>query len=115
MSFTWPATLPNPEIDMEETAPNLVVRTDMDAGPPKVRRRHTSGVRPWRKRVVLTLAQVETFDEFFVDTLSGGASRFDFTNSRTGVSCEFRFVEPPVYRRLGPDAYEVAMSWEQMP
>ncbi|QLH37711.1 MAG: hypothetical protein HWD60_00095 [Defluviicoccus sp.] len=45
MSAVWPSSLPQkPLVDgFSETAPNLVVRSPMDVGPAKVRRRATAG------------------------------------------------------------------------
>ena len=45
---TWPASLPRYLLhpQFSETAPNLVIRTTMDAVPAEVRRHFTAGVRP---------------------------------------------------------------------
>ena len=71
----WPAA-PFPQVPLvegyDEAAPSTTVRTKMDAGPPKVRRRYTAGVRNFGIMLDLTLAQVETLDAFYVTTLHGG-------------------------------------------
>jgi hypothetical protein len=117
MSYTWPATLPQKVLQRgyEEESPNLIVRTDMDAGPAKIRRRHTAGVRPIKGKQIMTAAQVETLDEFYVDTLKGGAERFYWTSPRTGASVEFRFVEKPKWTKAGGGKYSVDLSLEIMP
>ncbi len=43
---TWPATLPAPALSsLRETPPDNLIRTQMDKGPAKVRRRTTANVR----------------------------------------------------------------------
>lgn len=113
---TWPATLPSSPLadGFNEQPPNLAIRTDMDAGPAKVRRRFTAGVRPMTVMFLLTKAQVATLDEFYTSTLSGGTIRFDWTHPRTGSAVEFRFTAPPEYR-ADSDLWQVTMSLEIMP
>ena len=43
-----------------EQAPNTVIRSQMEAGPAKVRRRFTSGTRNFDCQLYLSPAQVET-------------------------------------------------------
>lgn len=117
MSYTWPATLPQlPSIKgWNEKPPELTIRTNMDAGPAKVRRRFTAGVRPQSFSLTMTTAQVAIFDDFFVTTLSGGADRFTWTNPRTSASVEFRFKSIPQYKPISGAYYEVSFELEQMP
>lgn len=113
----WPVSLPQRPLirKLQEVAPELRLRTNMDAGPAKMRRRFQAGVRPFVVSMVLTGAQVETLDAFFGTTLQGGTLRFDFTHPRTGVTGEFRFVEPPQYSGVSPGTYEASMQLELMP
>lgn len=115
--YTWPATLPSgPLLDQyEEQPPDLTIRTEMEAGPDKVRRRMTDSVRPMKCRFSMTSAQVTILDGFFVTTLSGGASRFNWTHPRTGSSDEFRFRKRPAYRPEGGGYWEVEVELEKMP
>lgn len=100
MAQPWPATLPGlNELDgYQESPPDTLLRQNMDAGPPKVRRRCTAGVRPISGRLVLTLAQVEILDGFYVNDLADGSINLTASHPRTGVSSTFRFVSPPQYR-----------------
>ena len=113
----WPATLPqNLLIDGFSKSPaNLMIRSQMDAGPAKVRRRFTAGVKPIQGEIKLTEAQLDTFKTFFNDTLIGGTLRFDWIDPDDGTTeVEMRFVEPPVWTREG-DLFVVEMSLEIMP
>jgi len=95
----WPASLPQEPLveGFNERAPDTVIRTQMEAGPPRARRRFTAGIRHIECQVRLTPARVETLDAFFRATLAGGALPFDWTHPRTGAAATFRFVEPPSY------------------
>lgn len=96
---SWPGTLPQLPLiqSYKETTPNVTIRTTMDAGPAKVRRRFTAGVRTINVEFLLTSAQTQTLDDFYQTTLSGGSLSFTWVNPRTGGSESCRFVQPPEY------------------
>ena len=116
-SATWPSDLPDVPLvrGYEESPPDLALRTEMDTGPDKTRRRTTAGPREFAVQFRLTPAQLTTLDTFFVDTLKSGTLRFDFTHPRTGNTFEFRFVGPPSYRALDSARYRVQATLELMP
>jgi hypothetical protein len=117
MAATWPASLPQALLyeGAQEKAPNEVVRTQMDAGPPKVRRRFTAGVRGFPGQLSLTKAQVQTLDDFYLVTLQGGALKFSWRHPRTGAAVDLRFVEPPSYSAAADDVWKAALSLELLP
>lgn len=113
---TWPATLPAPALNsLKETPPNNVIRTQMDKGPDKVRRRTTANVRPLSFTLKLTPAQVATLDTFFTDTTYSGADEFDYTHPRTGAAVTARFVSPPDYAESEGVIYNCSISLEILP
>lgn len=115
---TWPAGLPQtPDTQGQVEKPaDLLLRTQMDAGPAKVRRRYTAGVRPFNCTFFMTKAQVATLETFYVTTLTGGADAFDWAHPRTGVTESWRFVAPPEYRPRGAGLYyDVVCALEQLP
>jgi len=114
---SWPGSLPQkPLLDgNSEVPPKTTVRTQMDAGPAKVRRRFTAGTRDFNAEFIMSKSQVATFDDFYINTINGGANRFDFDNPRTGTTHEFRIVDQPQYQKIGPDAFRVSMKLEQLP
>ena len=59
---TWPGTLPDyvMQSGFSETLPNNVIRTKMEVGPPKMRRRGTAAPRPMKWKLYMTTAQVAT-------------------------------------------------------
>ncbi len=93
----WP-TLPKPiQSGYQETPPDLTIRTTMDTGPVKVRRRFTAGYRIFSLTYHLTKSEATTLDNFYVTTTMGGAIEFTWTNPRTDASCTARFVSAPIY------------------
>ena len=115
-SINWPATLPKPLSDSyAENAPDGTIRTNMDSGPAKMRRRYTAAPRPFALVMHLTSAQYATFDGFFVSTSRNGSLRFNFTHPRTGSACEARFVGAPTYGNpLGTEC-DVSFKIEVLP
>ena len=102
----WPASLPQlVAVDgYGESPPDTALRSGMDTGPAKVRRRTTAGIRPLSVQQHLDAGQVEILDAFYVETLQGGALAFDWVHPRTQSLATLRFVRPPAYRPQGSDA-----------
>jgi len=114
----WPAGLPQlVAVDgYGEAPPDTALRTGMDAGPAKVRRRSTAGIRPLSVQLDLDAAQVETLDDFYVETLRSGALSFDWAHPRTQEAVTLRFVRPPAYRPQGSDvAWRATLQLEILP
>lgn len=114
----WPADLPQTVLaaGYEESPPDLVLRTAMDAGPAKVRRRFTAGPRLIPVSAIMTAAQVATLDAFFLESLAGGALAFDWIHPRTQAAASMRIMGPPRYANLAGDAvWEVSMTLEILP
>lgn len=113
----WPATLPiAPLLDgYRERPPATTLRTEMDTGPAKLRRRFTSGTRPISVGFVLTKAQLERFDEFYVTVCAGGALSWTWEHPRTLEPVTLRFVELGEYEPITPTQWRVTMQLEVMP
>lgn len=116
----WPPTLPQDVFaeGYDETLPNTMLRTQMDAGPAKTRRRSTAGVRPLTVTIELnrTLGEDAAFDEFFTDTLGGGTLSFDWTHPRTLATVTMRFTAPPHLQPLaGGKFWRAMLNLEVMP
>lgn len=90
----WPTTLPLPEqTGYTESRANNILRTQMEAGAPKQRRRYTAVFTSVKFQMTLTQAQSTVLIDFY-DTV--GAASFAWTNPRTGASVTARFIEPPI-------------------
>jgi len=118
MPVAWPIA-PFPQlptsVGSSETLPDTALRTPMDAGPAKVRRRFTSGPRGIPVRFVTTDTNVASFDTFYVTDTFGGTSEITWVNPRTGSAATLRFVGVPQYTPLGGTAWEITCAFEILP
>jgi len=108
---TWPATVPVHRSGYSETPPSRVIRSDMDVGPAKVRRRSSSAVRQATLKLLLTPDQIQDLDDFY---LANDASAFDFVNPRTGETVQARFVDTPPYE-VNETMFNVGIELEILP
>jgi hypothetical protein len=117
MPASWPIALPQiPLIEGYREQPgSQVIRTDMDAGPAKVRRRFTSEVRRFELSLQLTADQMAIFDTFFTELCGGGATPFDWVHPRTGEAGSFRFVSEPTWQANWDDSWSVKFVIERLP
>lgn len=113
----WPGSLPqSPQIaGFTEQTPDVTLRTAMDAGPDKLRRRFTAAVSPMRYPLVLTKAQIATLDTFYTSELQGGTLPYTHTHPRTGAAINIRFVAPPSYQAFTDDLWTSTLDLEIMP
>ena len=113
---TWPSTLPKPAIGtFNETPPKNTIRSEMDKGPAKVRRRTTANVRPISFTLRLSPAQTAILDEFFTTTTASGSLSFDFEHPRTKATVEARFAQEPSYKEFAGVKYDCGISLEILP
>lgn len=110
---SWPVTLPNYVLESgyQEQLPKNVVETDMEGGPPKVRRRFTKTFRRFNVAQVMDYTQVATFEAFYNTTCASGSLPFDWVHPRTQSSMSFRFTgNPPSYQPFGGQYVRVSYS-----
>lgn len=107
----WPSTLPITRDAFSEAPADRVLRSNMDVGPAKLRRRTTSAVRPVQMRLMLTEAQLATFETFYN---ANDSFAFDFTNPRTGLSERARFTDVPTFS-LNETMWAVSVQLELLP
>lgn len=92
-----------------------VLRSEMDVGPSKVRRRSTRPIDKYTATINVYKTDMVAFRQFFNTTLNGGATSFYFTDPLTGVTEVFRFTEPPSISPLGSaGTYQISMKWEKL-
>lgn len=115
--IVWPPGLPQDVLveGYDEQMPNVVIRTQMDAGPPKVRRRYTAGIRTLSFSIDLSRDQAGLFDAFFNDTLKGGSLAFKWVHPRTRAVCRLRFTQPPSLRPVSGRLWTAACKMEILP
>lgn len=108
----WPGGLPqNYEyIGYQETLPISTVRTAMEVGPDKVRKRTDANPRNVIGVMKMTAAQLVTLETFYNTTTNGGADQFTFP-FRTGTE-NARFLSPPAYTVVASDLFNVSLALE---
>lgn len=115
----WEATLPTELLTQgyEETTPEVSIKSNMDTGPAKVRRRVTAAVRPVKGSIIVTATQLGTFKTFYNTTLLGGTLRFSWKDPADGTTAvEMRFTETPKWTVTDdPELYQINMSLEILP
>lgn len=96
------------------------VRSNVDHGPPKMRRRFTAAYRTWDFSILVTGSEKAVLETFYTSTLSQGVTAFDWPDE-TGTTASFRFVRPPRYTLkvghnvVGSRLWEVGLTLEQVP
>ena len=116
----WPSSLPALQwVGYQETLPDGTLRTQMDAGPAKVRRRFTAAVRPVKGQISTNEAGVAALESFYLVDCNGGATSFVWSLARAGgpQNVNFRFTKPPVISPAadGNGRYLVALELEILP
>lgn len=92
-----------------------VIRSDMDIGPAKQRRRFTKPVDTISCTIDLSTSEFTIFYDFYDITVNGGVTAFDFTHPVTAATIQVRFINPPVIASRGGGRYRVSMAWEILP
>jgi hypothetical protein len=100
--------------------PALALRTDMETGPAKVRRRATAVPRAFDLELSLSRNQVALFDAFYTDSIKLGALPFEWKHPRTGATCDMRITSTPTARPKaargdGREYWSLSFSVEILP
>jgi hypothetical protein len=114
-NISWPELLP-PELledGFSEQPQNAVIRTAMDAGPKKARRRYTARTVKYTGKQVFDKAELTVFKQFYHNVLADGVLRFNFADPVTRETAEFRFTENYTVNALD-GLFEVQMSLERL-
>lgn len=111
----WPPMLPCPLMDgySDGVQPN-VIRSDMDVGPQKLRRRSTADTVNISFNLLLKSSDVSVLDAFYRVETKSGTLPFNFVHPRTKQTVECRFLSAPSYgSRSG--WYSANISLEVLP
>jgi len=93
--IVWPEILPlTLRMDGLSAKRNSnVIRTRMDAGPNKTRRRYTASTKNYTGSMLLDDSQRNELEQFYRVSLADGVLRFIFTDPQTLEAGEFRFTD----------------------
>ncbi|MDP2206399.1 MAG: hypothetical protein Q8K65_08840 [Alphaproteobacteria bacterium] len=113
----WPEDLPqSPLLDgLQETLPDNLLRTKMEQGSSKLRRRGTDAPAKITAQFLLDAAQCAVLDSFYADTLAGGVRRFGFTHPRHRDAVSCRIAQPPEYAALNGGYFRARLTLEVLP
>ena len=116
-TIVWPLGLPQrPSVGgYQERFAETTLRTPMEAGAAKVRRRFTAAPRQIELSFRMTPSQVALVRTFYEDTTGGGTLSFDWMHPRDGSAASFRFMEPPRVSATAANLFSISVKLEQMP
>lgn len=88
------------------------IKSDVDIGPSKVRRRFTKSVDILTASIWINSSEYTTFENFYNIDANGGATPFYFTHPITNLQITVRFMDEPSYRRVGATTFSVSFTLE---
>jgi hypothetical protein len=115
MMAGYPDTLPLPTVDGYGIQPQAAfIRTDMDQGPARQRRRFTTAPTHYPVRWVFTEPQLGTFESWYEGAADAGAGWFtvQLRNGQGLQTVEARFIEPWQASMLSGRHYQVTATLE---
>jgi len=114
-NITWPDLLPSDPLSdgFAKKPQSNVIRTAMDAGPKKARRRYTARAVNYTAKQIFNAAELKVFEQFYHTTLADGVLRFNFTDPVTLETAEFRFTDEYETNAIEGE-FEVSMQLERL-
>lgn len=109
MAWGGPKPLIENNHNWKETIPSGTIETEMDEGPPKIRRDGNPGSAIVSFSQIMTKAETVLLDTYYVTTLNYGTTVITDTHPRTDLSFNFR-LRRPTYTHLGADEFEASME-----
>lgn len=115
MSVTWPSQLPVPVVDGYTLAPqDATVRTEMEVGPARQRRRSTAMPTQVTMKCIMTRTQFQIFEAWFKYKALDGAAWFvmPVANGSGVTDTDARFTAPYQAAALPGLTFEVSATVE---
>ncbi len=117
MAVTYPVLLPDaPQRNgFNQKQQNNTIRSSVDVGEAKVRRRYTVPLKDEKWSMILDPVQLPIFQDWFDTDLQSGVLRFSFADPLTDITKEYRFKDMPAFTPYGTcGSYTVSFNVEQM-
>jgi hypothetical protein len=114
-TVAWPTTLPDCAEQWTEKDRESLIRTPMETGPPKVRRRFTAPMREFTVTMTLRNDQVQPLRDFYDIDCAQGVNSHYFIHPYLQTQQAFRFMAPPQINSVTALSASVQMQWEQFP
>lgn len=91
-----------------------MIRSNVDAGPAKQRRRYTAVPAKVSFQIVLNETEYAALETFRVVTLKE-ALPFDWVDFHSGNAATYRFTGPPIEKFFADDMWTLQISLEKLP
>ena len=105
-----------PKENYKEGYGDNVLRSQMDTGASKRRKRYTAVFKPLVVVLPVSSAQLDIFNDFYENDISHGALSFTYPHPRTGADVTVAFTKSPdTIQPIGVDLYTVQMDLEIIP
>jgi hypothetical protein len=109
----WPAILPQGFLRGFSVQPkDSVLRTQMDVGPNKLRRRVTYSGLDISGEIICSQSQVEALEIFYLETTRSGTQWFTMRTPHHDRDYEARFLEPPETVWRGGNVFQISIKLE---
>ena len=115
-TITWPLPLTQSFLvnSFNEDGPDHIIRSAMDTGPHKKRRRYTARVQPLTGSMLMTLTEYANFKDFFKTSIQDGALTFEMPDDVDGGTMEVKFRAKYQTVFLGT-VFRVTMGLDKQP
>ncbi len=111
---TFPLGLPQKHlVPYGDTQQDLTIKTTMEAGRVKIRKRFTEASRFVTAPFILTKAEWDLLKDFYNENCADEWNWIEPEDGVTPVIC--RFVSMPQPTRITPDLYQVSFEYEILP
>ncbi len=113
----FPASLPGPmKESFNEALDDTIIRTSMDTGPTKRRRRFTARKDTLNLVYRFDLTELATFRTFYGTTINDGATEYDMTHPITLATITVAIMSPIKFVNIAAsDFYEISFGVEMQP
>ena len=113
---TWPPGVNDKVLLGEIEAPvDNVVRSPMDQGTPKTRRRFTIELTDVDFSQIMTVGEYGIFRDWYKNTLGDGALPFDIRLPSSGQIMAFQFRQRYSINLISDNSYRVSLALLQVP
>jgi hypothetical protein len=111
----WPETLPAARVEFGGKETHGTIRTQMDSGRVRQRRRFLAKQKSWGFELIMDDAQYAIFQAFFTDDLDGGANYFymNIADSDGITSTKVRCIGGEYgFKQIPPDHWAIQLDLE---
>lgn len=112
-AIKWPGDIKQCfRLDYSEDQQSVVIRSPVDVGPHKVRRRYTKAVVGIAAVIVLDKDELAKFRAFYNTTLQGGVLPFEVTLPTKTAPEDVRFLQPFSVAAITDKHFNVGLALE---